>query len=151
MNLYDSVDFFLAIAGIGSANVVDVPVDLAARMDPRKLDKMLAKALKEERAIYAVVAIMGSTEQGAVDPLVDIIDLRNKYQALGLSFIVHCDAAWGGYFATMICGPAISSPPDDDSLFVPSMALRPYTQDQLEAYEHADMVTIDPHKYVINC
>jgi glutamate/tyrosine decarboxylase-like PLP-dependent enzyme len=130
---------------------VDVPIDFAARMDAEKLDKMLAKALEEQRAIYSVVAIMGSTEQGAVDPLAEIITLREKYQALGLSFIVHCDAAWGGYFASMIRGPSVSVPENDESLFVPSMALRPYTEQQLKAYKNADMITIDPHKYVIIC
>ena len=52
--------------------------------------------------MYQVTAIIGSTEEGAVDPLCEILALRRKYQAKGLSFNVHADAAWGGYFCTML-------------------------------------------------
>ena len=137
-----------AIAGIGSGNVKDVPIDNAARMDPKALDKLLAACIegKEEAnctPVYAVVAIMGSTEQGAVDPLVDILNLRRKYQQKGLSFVVHCDGAWGGYFASMI-----PSQKDGGENIVPVQALQPYTRDQLKAYSEADTITIDPHKSV---
>ncbi|KAL8650131.1 MAG: hypothetical protein Q9226_005272, partial [Calogaya cf. arnoldii] len=91
-----------AIAGIGSQNVVGSPPDLEARLDLNELDKHLQASLEKQQAVYAVVAIVGSTEQGAVDPLKELLDLRRKYQSQGLSFVVHADAAWGGYFATMI-------------------------------------------------
>ncbi|KAJ7039950.1 hypothetical protein C8F04DRAFT_1178305 [Mycena alexandri] len=54
--------------------------------------------------------IMGSTEHGAVEPLSEVLALREKYHSLGLSFLVHADAAWGGYFATLtISDPAASN------------------------------------------
>lgn len=43
-----------------------------------------------------VVAIIGSTEEGSVDPLAGIFKLRDESQAKGLSFLVHADGAWGG-------------------------------------------------------
>lgn len=54
-------------------------------MDPEALDRKLASCIKpdeesERTPVYAVVAIMCSTEQGAVDPLVEILELRRKYQ-----------------------------------------------------------------------
>ncbi|KAI4260572.1 MAG: hypothetical protein L6R42_004003, partial [Xanthoria sp. 1 TBL-2021] len=91
-----------AIAGIGSQNVVGIPPDIEARLDLNELDKLLQASLEKQQAVYAVVAIVGSTEEGAVDPLRGVLELRRKYQAQGLSFAVHADAAWGGYFATMI-------------------------------------------------
>jgi glutamate/tyrosine decarboxylase-like PLP-dependent enzyme len=144
-----STHIILAIAGIGSGQIIDVPVDNQARMDPLALDKMLYKAVSKKIAIYSVVAIIGSTEHGAVDPLVWVLKLRQKYQKMGLSFAVHCDGAWGGYFAACIR--------ENDDLkayglskgelsYVPTMALTPYTKKQLEWFGRADSITIDPHK-----
>ena len=138
----------------------DVPVDNSARMDAVELDKMLAECIKAEKEdertpVYAVVAIMGSTEQGAVDPLAAILELRTKYQEKGLSFVVHCDGAWGGYFASMIHDrkhnnlttlTSIDSDTKKSDSRVPVQALTPYTADQLAAYPGADSITIDPHK-----
>ncbi|KAL9610984.1 MAG: hypothetical protein Q9167_004329 [Letrouitia subvulpina] len=138
-----------AIAGIGSDNVKDVPVDNAARMNLKDLDKLLAGCIDSQdeskrTPVYAVVAIMGSTEQGAVDPLANIIKLRGEYQKKGLSFVVHCDGAWGGYFASMV--PEVCSGSNNAKDSVPIQALQPYTREQLIKYSEADSITIDPHK-----
>ena len=135
-----------AIAGIGSKQIRDVPVDLRARMDPKQLRKMLKASLDNRQALYAVVAIIGSTEQGAVDPLTDILDLRREFERQGLSFVVHCDGAWGGYFATMIREQKSTGLPKGQASYAPTLALSEYTEKQLYAYEHADSITIDPHK-----
>ncbi|KAF9636665.1 pyridoxal-dependent decarboxylase domain protein [Lasiodiplodia theobromae] len=91
-----------AIAGIGSGNIIGIKVDHAARVDLTDLEAKLNEHLRDCRAVYAVVAVIGSTEEGAVDPLQKILELRQKFQAKGLSFLVHADAAWGGYFTTML-------------------------------------------------
>ncbi|EXJ65233.1 hypothetical protein A1O7_01574 [Cladophialophora yegresii CBS 114405] len=137
-----------AIAGLGKAQIIDVPVDNQARMDPAKLRGMLEKALKDQRAIYSVVAIIGSTEQGAVDPLTDVLALRTEFEKRGLSFVVHCDAAWGGYFASCVRSPITDIELDmkGEPEYVPILALSPYTRQQLLALGEADSVTIDPHK-----
>ena len=78
-----------------------------------------------------MVSIMGSTEEGSVDPLGGIIRIRDEFQKKGLSFVVHADAAWGGYFCTML--PRGFQPGDDIPLpseggsghgFVPDASLR---------------------------
>ena len=140
-----------AIAGVGSENMVNVPVDYAARMDSNELDKELAKCLRPGAGggltpVYAVVAIIGSTEQGAIDPLTEVLRLRTKYEAQGLSFLVHCDAAWGGYFASMLRDPPLTAPELGEPDYVPTLALQPYTEKQLGALKDADSITIDPHK-----
>lgn len=119
-------------------------------MDVLKLDEMLRKRLNDKTPVYAVVAIMGSTEQGAVDPLKDIVEIRKKYQAEGLSFIIHCDAAWGGYFATMLREPSegASLGRSDGPAFVPTQTLPSYTEEHLREFRNADSITIDPHKCV---
>jgi glutamate/tyrosine decarboxylase-like PLP-dependent enzyme len=106
---------------------------------------LLAESLKRQQAVYAVVVIMGTTEHGSVDPLSKVLALRTKYQRRGLSFLIHADAAWGGYFTSMLVpNPATAgseSPLDDPTLF-----LNPYTKNELRHLRLADTITIDPHK-----
>ncbi|KAI8949332.1 pyridoxal-dependent decarboxylase domain-containing protein [Xylaria longipes] len=142
-----------AIAGLGSDNVIGIPVDLGARVDLNELEKMLRKSLNEKRAVFAVVGIIGSTEEGAVDPLSGILALRKQLQAEGLSFLVHADAAWGGYFCSMLPkdyrpGDVINLPTEmgEADGFVPDASLRAQTQEDLYALRYADSITVDPHK-----
>ena len=76
-------------------------VDNGARMDLGVLEQHLQGCLDNQKPVYAVVAIVGSTEEGSVDPLKGVVELRDKFQAQGLSFLIHGDGAWGGYFCTM--------------------------------------------------
>jgi glutamate/tyrosine decarboxylase-like PLP-dependent enzyme len=142
-----------AIAGIGSDNVVGIPVDHGARLDIKALEKRLEENLKAKQPVFAVVAIVGSTEEGAVDSLSSVLALRKQFQAKGLSFVVHADAAWGGYFCSMLPkdyhpGDVINLPtemgPSDG--FVPDASLRAQTQEDLFAMRFADSITVDPHK-----
>ncbi|KAG9121292.1 hypothetical protein FRC07_002791 [Ceratobasidium sp. 392] len=138
-----------ALTGIGSDNLIDVPVDTNARMDCSALDELLKDCLDNKRAVYAVVAIMGSTEHGAVDPIADVIGLREKYQKQGLSFAVHADAAWGGYFTSLLHEEVTAprrAPVDPENQYVPELALSTHTRKQLEHLQFADSITIDPHK-----
>jgi glutamate/tyrosine decarboxylase-like PLP-dependent enzyme len=45
------------------------------------------------------IAIVGTTEHGSVDPLSKIFHIRKAMERQGMSFMVHVDAPWGGYFA----------------------------------------------------
>ena len=142
-----------AITGIGSENVISIPVDDGARVDLKALEEQLQASVDNNQAVYAVVAIIGSTEEGAVDPLRGILALRERFQALGLSFAVHADAAWGGYFCSML--PKDYTPDQvivaphqigGGEGFVPDATLRAETQKDLYALRYADSVTVDPHK-----
>ncbi|KAL8934252.1 MAG: hypothetical protein Q9216_005994, partial [Gyalolechia sp. 2 TL-2023] len=144
-----------AIAGIGSENVVGIAPDIEARLDLDDLDKHLKASLEKQQAVYAVVAIIGSTEEGAVDSLRGVLRLREIYQAQGLSFVIHADAAWGGYFASMIPkdfkpgDPKNAEPPTQTGKgdgFVPDASLRVDTQEDIYALRYADSITVDPHK-----
>ncbi|GAO18709.1 hypothetical protein UVI_02053150 [Ustilaginoidea virens] len=151
-----------AIAGLGSGNIIGIPVDNAARVDIKVLEEKLLECVKSDTAVYAVVAVVGSTEEGAVDRLTEIIKLRNKFRdEHGLSFLVHADAAWGGYFATMLhrhddkpvkCKLGhhdVSEPADDESPgreLVPALVLKESTEEDLLALGDADSITVDPHK-----
>jgi len=119
-------------------------VDYGARIDPTELDTLLNECLNEKQAVYAVMAIIGSTEHGAVDPLDKVVELWKKYEKKGLTFVIHADAAWGGYFASMLRPSGLIKFPDRD--FVPKLALKDYTKKQLKNLQYCDSITIDPHK-----
>jgi glutamate/tyrosine decarboxylase-like PLP-dependent enzyme len=70
-----------------------------------------------------VVATIGTTATGAIDPLPEILALRERYD-----FRLHADAAYGGYFGLA------------DNL----------TEDSRRAFERlgeVDSIVIDPHKH----
>ncbi|KAG9499668.1 hypothetical protein J7337_008127 [Fusarium musae] len=138
----------VAIAGLGSGNVIGVDVNNAAQIDIKVLEKHLQDCVETETAVFAVVAIIGSTEEGAVDRLTEIIRLRDKFQEEhGLSFLVHADAAWGGYFATMINPDRRYSVEDQASTKPePEWYLDPKTVEDIKAMAEADSITVDPHK-----
>lgn len=65
-----------------------IPCDMRSRMDLGALEERLKKG-----DVGTVVATMGTTGTGAVDPLPGILALREKY-----GFRLHADAAYGGYY-----------------------------------------------------
>jgi glutamate/tyrosine decarboxylase-like PLP-dependent enzyme len=117
------------------------------------LERELNRCLAERQAVYAVVAVIGSTEEGAVDPLYEILAMRRRFQDKGLSFLVHADAAWGGYFASMIPRGLMTPgrPLDEEdgkeaTINVPSLSLKSDTLKDMIALKDADSITVDPHK-----
>jgi glutamate/tyrosine decarboxylase-like PLP-dependent enzyme len=89
--------------------------------------RMRLDALEDELRkgdVGTVVATLGTTAMGAVDPLEEILALAGRYGAR-----VHVDAAYGGYFGLI-----------SDALDEP--AQRPYA-----AIGQADSIVIDPHKH----
>jgi tyrosine decarboxylase / aspartate 1-decarboxylase len=89
--------------------------------------RMRLDALEDELRkgdVGTVVATLGTTALGAVDPLDEILKLKERY-----GFRVHVDAAYGGYFG--LISEALEEP-----------ARRAYA-----AVEQADSIVIDPHKH----
>lgn len=97
---------------------VGVPIDGSGRMDIAALEQLLA-----DGEIGTVVATLGTTATGSVDPLDRILALRRKY-----GFRVHVDAAYGGYF-TLARNLAFDARAAYDALV------------------EADSIVIDPHKH----
>jgi len=65
--------------------MIGVKIDNDAAMDLCHLEEVLEEHLKNEQGIYCVAAIIGSTEEGAVDDLRGILKLRSDFQKRGLS------------------------------------------------------------------
>ncbi len=93
-----------------------IAVDPLGRMDVEALEA----ALKE--GVGTVVATLGTTAAGAVDPLDAILALRERYD-----FRIHVDTAYGGYFtlASNLGEPARRA---------------------FDRISEADSVVVDPHK-----
>ncbi len=92
------------ILGYGEAAVRSVPVTARFQINMAELRRML-HALQENEYVAAVVGIVGTTEEGAVDPIHAIHFLREEREReLNRSFWLHVDAAWGGYIRSLFCG-----------------------------------------------
>lgn len=152
-----------ALLGIGINNIKKVPVDINGRMDMHELKRMIKELVNYEKpedrtAIFMVMGIAGSTEESCVDPISDIIELRNHLRRRGVNFYVHTDGAWGGYYCSMMRRDIKHAPTAEstESLFkgngvepvqyIPFLPLSHYTERQLSAIKLCDSVTIDPHK-----
>lgn len=132
------------LLGIGQQNVLSIHVDLQARMEVNHLIETLQTCLRKHTPVIAVVAVIGSTEESAVDPLRKILDVRDEFREQGLDFAIHCDAAWGGYFISTLRQDA-----DDTTLAptaVPTFPMSDYVVEQYHALRETDSITVDPHK-----
>ena len=90
------------LLGLGSDALTSIELDVNFRQDVDYLRKILENFLIEEITVIAVVAVIGSTEESAVDPIAEMHDLREEFHKRGLNFALLADGAWGGYFKTML-------------------------------------------------
>ncbi len=106
------------ISGVLQLEFEAVPCDSRGRMDLDALEDRLKK-----NNVGTVVATLGTTATGSVDPLAEILALRERY-----GFRIHVDAAYGGYFtlASNLAAPAKQS---------------------FAKVGQADSIVIDPHKH----
>lgn len=93
-------------------------VDECGRMSVAQL-----RAVCEQREVGTVVVTLGTTGLGAVDPLDEVLSLRDRW-----GFRVHVDAAYGGYFTLV-------------------ETLQDETRRQFQLVHQADSIVIDPHKH----
>ncbi|QRN94179.1 decarboxylase [Archangium violaceum] len=133
-----------AILGLGADHMYSIPLDVEGRMDVARLEAKLDQCLAERRPVIAVVAVLGTTEEGLVDPLAKVLALRrDKYRPADIEFCVHADAAWGGYFASLLREPPQGMRTAGPT---PALSLSTYVTEQYLGLSQADTVTLDPHK-----
>ena len=142
------------IIGVGTEQVEQVPVDKNYRLDILELEKIIRKLASENTPILGVVAVVGSTEEGAIDEVHKVVDLRNKLIKEGIYFYIHVDAAYAGYARSIILDEQ-SNPIAYENLegeykkygvFINNKQLvSKSVYEALLAIKDVESVTIDPH------
>ncbi|MBD1372717.1 aminotransferase class V-fold PLP-dependent enzyme [Hazenella sp. IB182357] len=90
---HSSVDKAAIALGIGLNNVVKISSNENYQMIPTELKKALEHDLKQGYLPIAVIATVGTTSTGAVDPIQPIAKLCRKHGVW-----LHIDAAYGGFW-----------------------------------------------------
>jgi len=99
------------VLGYGEDAARLIPVNERFQMDVDVLRDMI-RGLAPNEYVAAVIGIVGTTEEGAVDPIHRIRFLRDECeQHDNRSFWIHVDAAWGGYLRTLFNGLAVPHVP----------------------------------------
>jgi glutamate/tyrosine decarboxylase-like PLP-dependent enzyme len=139
----------VAALGVGSNQLVFVPVGAECRMDPDALWREIESLTHKRIPIMACVSTCGTTEEGAVDDLQRIVEMRARAEReLGVTFHIHADACFGGYAASLTRAPDGSRHTAAEVREVCGGAHWPTDQwvRSICALESADSVSIDPHK-----
>lgn len=77
--------------GLGSSNLVPVPVDAAGAMRPSELERLILAAKASGKTPLLVNATAGSTVLGSFDPFEEISAIARAH-----GMWMHVDGAWGG-------------------------------------------------------
>ncbi len=150
-----SWDKSVDILGLGLDNFAKVQVGKNFRMDMGHLREIVEDLVSKEIPIMGVVGVVGTTEEGAVDEIHEILKLREEMEAKGVSFYVHVDAAYGGYTRAVFL--------DENGEFMPYNTMKGTlheekivhkdvdwpSRDVYEAFKamgRAESITVDPHK-----
>lgn len=78
------------LLGLGYDAVRKVPVDALCRMDIHALKTMLSDDLEEGLLPFCIVATIGTTDYGSIDPVAELRALCDAY-----NLYLHADAAYG--------------------------------------------------------
>ncbi len=90
------------ILGLGQNALTKIPVDGKYHIDIKKLREEIIENKKNEIATLAIIGVFGSTEEGAIDYIDKLLKLRNELGQNDHSCYIHVDAAYGGYFASLL-------------------------------------------------
>jgi glutamate/tyrosine decarboxylase-like PLP-dependent enzyme len=115
---HHSVDKGIRVAGLGECIVRFVPIDDKLRIISAELEKLVQNDKAAGLNPFLVVASAGTTDVGAIDPLVEIGAIAKRHDLW-----YHIDAAYGGFFILTDEG-----------------------KEKLRGLELSDSLIIDPHK-----
>jgi aromatic-L-amino-acid decarboxylase len=108
------------VAGLGRKNIRKIAVDERFALRPEALDAAIRADLAEGARPACVVASLGTTGVGAMDPLRPIGEICRRYGVW-----LHVDAAWAG-----------------------SALVLPEHRGMLDGIEHVDSFVLNPHKWM---
>ena len=108
------------VCGLGLDSVRYVEIDQEQKMIVSDLKDKIENDIKDGKKPFIIVATMGTTGVGAIDPIDEIVTLAEKYEMW-----VHADAAYGG-----------------------AVVLTEKYRSLLSGIEKADSITFDAHKWL---
>jgi len=117
---HSSVEKAVRIAGLGSGNLVKIPVDELGRLLPEKLTEAVENDLKKGYKPACIVAALGTTGLCAIDPVKSMGQLAKKHDIW-----FHIDAAFAG-----------------TALIIPEF------RNTIGGLEFADSIVLNPHKWM---
>ncbi len=116
--VHHCVDKALRVAGLEECQLRFVPMDSRHRMDDAALEEILVADHSQGLKPWMIVASAGTTDTGAVDPLLKIGSIAKEHKLW-----LHVDAAYGGFF--VLCEEG---------------------REALRGLSQADSIVMDPHK-----
>ena len=136
----------MQLLGHGDLQLWYADVDAHMRISPESVGLLLERAYRDRIPVLAVVGVLGTTEFGTIDPLHELVALRDACAPRGQAFAVHVDAAWGGYLATLfrhadgkqVAHAQVRARFD---YFPSARVYRAFT-----SLGRVDSITVDPHK-----
>ncbi len=117
---HHSISKAARLCGLGTDAVREIRVDDKLKLDCAALTAQIARDRTAGCAPFMIVATMGTTNSGVLDPIAELADIAAAH-----GLWLHADAAWGG--AAMLVEE-----------------LRPL----LTGIERADSITFDAHKWL---
>jgi len=117
---HHSIDKSAGLLGLGRKALRRIAVNEKVQLDPQILEQTIEADLSSGKKPFCIVATTGTTNTGAIDDLIAIAEICQRY-----NLWLHVDGAYGG--------SAIFS--DQHRVL-------------LRGIEHADSITIDPHKWM---
>ncbi|MHB8570093.1 MAG: pyridoxal phosphate-dependent decarboxylase family protein [Metallibacterium sp.] len=135
----------MKMLGLGREQLVLIP-ERGMRLDIAAFEQTLRGLDAAGASPLLAVAVFGTTEFGTIDPVHELVALRERRAAQGKGFAIHVDAAWGGYLATLFR--------QEDGALRSREAMRgeftsfpsANTHAATAALGQADSITVDPHK-----
>jgi glutamate/tyrosine decarboxylase-like PLP-dependent enzyme len=133
------------VVGLGAGSLRLLPVDRRLRLDTEAMIDTLHETAAREVSVLMTISILGTTEEGSVDPVHRIEEIRRDVAGEGITFWHHVDAAFGGYLAAAL-------PRDANGFALPYDAHREDLMEEdvyraVAAVAETDSITIDPHKW----
>lgn len=117
---HSSVDKAALALGFGMRGIVRIGSDARYRMRPELLEAQIAQDVAEGMLPVAVVATLGTTSTGSLDPLPEIADIAARHRAW-----LHVDASYAG-----------------------SAAISRRYRSIWNGIEGADSLVVNPHKWL---
>ncbi|OAG02652.1 glutamate decarboxylase-like protein 1 [Paraphaeosphaeria sporulosa] len=105
--------------GLGSKNVIPVPVDGSGKMVPEELERLVKESKGRGETPFFINATAGTTVLGSFDPFPALAAIAKAH-----NLWLHVDGSWGG---SVIFNPEIA-------------------KGRLDGVELADSIAVNPHK-----